>query len=143
MTTPTKLPAPGFTLEDCKEPRRSVTVADGKYIFISPKDDWRVFVLRYGEPWLTIEAGHNAIAALMDAVPEKSTVEEDVWDPTPRMLRVGGSKTAFRCETHYPLGPCNGNVFRSAVGNPNRFKCNSCGATYEGEAASDPKAGLS
>lgn len=42
-----------------------IEVADGKYTFVKNVDDWRVQVLRYGEDWITIENGHNAIVALM------------------------------------------------------------------------------
>lgn len=43
-------------------------------------------------------------------------------DPTiDRMLFIGGSKTSFRCD-------CGGNVFKQFE--RNRFRCNSCGATY-------------
>lgn len=40
-------------------------VADGKYTFLRLRGDWRVHVLRYDDPWLVIEDGHKAIAALM------------------------------------------------------------------------------
>ena len=43
--------------------RDSVSVMDGKYTFLTLKDCWKVYVLRYNEPWLVIEAGHNAVAA--------------------------------------------------------------------------------
>ncbi len=42
-----------------------VTVAEGKYTFIIKTGDYRVNILRYNEPWLTIERGSNAIAALV------------------------------------------------------------------------------
>lgn len=60
----------GFTLEDCEEARERIEVDGGKYAFIDPKDDWRIFVLRYGQPWLHIEAGSNAIRELMAEVAE-------------------------------------------------------------------------
>lgn len=47
-----------------------VTVGDGKYAFFTPAGDWKVHVLRYGEPWLIIEAGHHAVAALMYRIKE-------------------------------------------------------------------------
>lgn len=42
-----------------------VKVYDGKYEFVSPSDDWRIHILRYGEPWIILEEGHNAIWQLM------------------------------------------------------------------------------
>ena len=42
-----------------------VKVYDGKYEFRLPANDWRVHVLRYGEAWLVIEEGHNAISSLV------------------------------------------------------------------------------
>lgn len=47
-----------------------VEVNDKKYTFIVPEGDWRVHVLRYGEEWLVIEQGHNAVLALMMEVEE-------------------------------------------------------------------------
>ena len=41
------------------------TVCDGKYTFISEPNDYRIFVLRYGEPWLAIEHGSRAVDALL------------------------------------------------------------------------------
>lgn len=45
-----------------------VQVDGGKYTFVKFRDDWRVRVLRYGEEWLTIESGSNAVSALMAEV---------------------------------------------------------------------------
>lgn len=45
--------------------RLRVSVENGKYTFILPEDDYRIKVLRYGEEWLTIEAGCNAVHSLM------------------------------------------------------------------------------
>lgn len=42
-----------------------IPVYNGKYTFVKPDDDYRVHVLRYGEEWLTIESGSNAIVALL------------------------------------------------------------------------------
>jgi len=42
-----------------------LSVADGKYTFSVPDGDWRVHVERGGEPWVVIEAGHKAVAALV------------------------------------------------------------------------------
>lgn len=41
------------------------------------------------------------------------------------MLRVGG--TSFRCE-------CGANVFRHDAGKAKAYRCNGCGAQYEGES---------
>jgi hypothetical protein len=40
---------------------RRIAVADGKYTFLVPPNDYKIHVLRYGEPWLVIEDGSNAI----------------------------------------------------------------------------------
>lgn len=42
-----------------------ITLNEGKYTFINYKDDWRIYCLRYGEPWVIFEKGHKAISALM------------------------------------------------------------------------------
>jgi hypothetical protein len=42
-----------------------IVVANGKYTFRKIDGDWRIHVLRYGEPWLVIEKDHNAIATLL------------------------------------------------------------------------------
>lgn len=58
--------------------------------------------------------GHaHAKTATADEVEDKDT-----------MIKLGGSETSFRCEA------CRANVFRKLVHDPNRFKCNGCGATY-------------
>lgn len=49
---------------------RQITTLDGKYTLRIPDGDWKIHVYRYGEPWLTIEAGHNAIADLMSEIEE-------------------------------------------------------------------------
>ena len=48
----------------------SVTVEEGKYTFRTQATDYRIHVLRYNEPWLIIEKGSNAIAALMNELIE-------------------------------------------------------------------------
>lgn len=45
-----------------------IQVDQAKYTFQIPEGEWRVQVLRYGEPWLFIEQGHNAIHSLMNEV---------------------------------------------------------------------------
>lgn len=52
------------------EPPGEVTVCDGKYRFYLKPGDYRVHVDRHGEPWLSIEQGHKAVAALVDEVTE-------------------------------------------------------------------------
>lgn len=46
----------------------SISVENGKYTFQTAKDDYRIHVLRYGEPWLVIDEGSKAVLALMQAV---------------------------------------------------------------------------
>lgn len=44
----------------------SLDVSGGKYTFVLPsEEEWRVKVLRYQEPWWTVEQGHNAVHALV------------------------------------------------------------------------------
>lgn len=40
-------------------------VYDGKYTFVQSDNDYRVKCLRYGEQWMVIEKGSNAINALL------------------------------------------------------------------------------
>ena len=40
-------------------------VDDGKYTFVRETGDYRIKILRHGEPWVEIEAGYNAVLALM------------------------------------------------------------------------------
>jgi len=47
-----------------------IKVQDGKYTFLTSENDYRVFILRHGEDWHVIEAGCNAVAALMRRVEE-------------------------------------------------------------------------
>lgn len=42
-----------------------IVVADGKYTFITYKNDYKIYVQRYDEDWLIIEEGHKAISALL------------------------------------------------------------------------------
>jgi len=46
----------------------SVTIENGKYIFQTAKGDYRIHVLRHGQPWLVIDEGSKAILALMQEV---------------------------------------------------------------------------
>lgn len=43
----------------------TIHAQDSKYIFFIPKGDYKIHVLRYGNPWLEISSGHKAILALM------------------------------------------------------------------------------
>lgn len=47
---------------------RLTVEVDEKYTFILPKGDYRIQVLRYGEDWLWIDEGSNAVHALMAEV---------------------------------------------------------------------------
>lgn len=76
---------------------------DGKYKFIIKEDDWRIHVLRYGEPWMIIEEGHNAIALLMQEVEE---LREKV------LQLSGGSKSEPKIVLKYGIiqNPSNGSL---------------------------------
>jgi hypothetical protein len=50
--------------------RLSLEVGDGKYTFELHEGDYRVHVLRYGEPWLRVEEGSTALATLLWEVDE-------------------------------------------------------------------------
>jgi hypothetical protein len=47
-----------------------VSIENGKYTFCFSNNDYRVYILRYSEEWLTIEQGSKAILALMHRVKE-------------------------------------------------------------------------
>ena len=47
------------------EEESKITVSEGKYTFITYKDDYRVHCLRYGEPWMIFTEGHKALSALI------------------------------------------------------------------------------
>ena len=44
---------------------RRLEVDNGKYTFFVPPNDYKIHVLRYGEPWLEISQGSNAIWSLI------------------------------------------------------------------------------
>lgn len=75
------------------KPERRISVADGKYEFIIPSDDWRVHVLRYGEPWIKIESGHNAVAALMSELIERTERDGGSGKQPVDTSGAGGIKT--------------------------------------------------
>lgn len=54
-----------------------ISTRDRKYTFSIPKGDYRVHVLRYGEPWLVIESGSKAIAELLYEIEERREAEAD------------------------------------------------------------------
>jgi hypothetical protein len=43
-----------------------ISVYDGKYTFVREEGDYRVEILRHGEPWVIIEKGSNAINQLLE-----------------------------------------------------------------------------
>lgn len=45
--------------------RENVTVEEGKYTFRQPDKDYRIHIDRYGEGWVLLEEGSNAISALL------------------------------------------------------------------------------
>ena len=52
-----------------------VELVDEEYTFILYTDDHRIHVQRYGDPWIVIDEGHEAVLALMR---ELSDAQEDV-----------------------------------------------------------------
>ena len=42
-----------------------IHVDNKKYTFIHKTGDYRIHILRYGDPWLVLEKGSNAIFSLM------------------------------------------------------------------------------
>lgn len=73
------------------EPRMSVTVDDGKYTFLLKEGDWRIHVLRYGEPWLVFDRGTNAIFSLMAEL-------EEAREKLSALTKVRGTMTEKRGE---------------------------------------------
>lgn len=54
---------------------RRLDVYDRKYTFVLKHEDWRVHVLRHGEPWIVIENGCNAVRTLVfEAVDDRALV---------------------------------------------------------------------
>lgn len=47
-----------------------VSIQNGKYTFYTPYKDFRMHIDRYGEPWVVIEAGANAVYWLVAEVEE-------------------------------------------------------------------------
>ena len=72
--------------------REDVTVDGGKYTFQQPMDDWKIHVLRHGEPWLIIESGSNAISSLLEEIRElreKTEPPEPLYHPQGKDLCYG------------------------------------------------------
>lgn len=61
------------------------------------------------------------------SVPEVDPDDELLVSNSTMIFTKGRSNPSFHCN-------CGGNLFRSFKANPLRFKCNSCGVTYTGEA---------
>lgn len=53
-------------------------------------------------------------------------------DDGARMLYVGGSTQSFRCKVRFGDDYCRANVF--TVQDDGTYRCNGCGALYEGTA---------
>ncbi len=51
-----------------------VTIENGKYTFKTMPGDYRIHVLRHGEPWLILDQGSKAILALMQAVEKNERI---------------------------------------------------------------------
>jgi hypothetical protein len=55
---------------------RRISVYDGKYTFVLPPNDYRVHVLRHGEPWVIIEQASNAVHSLViESIDERHMVD--------------------------------------------------------------------
>lgn len=63
---------------------------------------------------------------------EQVVVLEPDEDDGARMLYVGGSTQSFRCTVKIGGDPCRCNVFTVQAGG--LFRCNACGALYEGSS---------
>ena len=128
---------------------REISVGHGKYTFRVPEGDWRVHVLRHGEPWLVIEAGHNAVSALMA---EFDQAVERVAERTRNALRAvllfhgGGDwseerRTEWRklvgCEEATTRALCDfvrlslGQTIRAISDGEGGYKCLLCEVTPE------------
>ena len=71
---------------------RRVSVDSGKYTFVIRDGDYIVRVLRYGDKWLSIEAGSNAVYALVDEIIE---------------ARQPSVPTMTECATGFGNDPCH------------------------------------
>jgi hypothetical protein len=70
-----------------------ITVGDGKYTFVRDDGNYEVRVLRYGEDWLTVERGSNAVMALMyrvqDLEEKLEAAESEICDLNDEMELTG------------------------------------------------------
>lgn len=73
---------------------QEVVVGGGKYTFQMVDDDWRITVLRYGEPWMHIESGHKAVTSLMGALEDAEKALAEVK----RELEVARGSQDGDCE---------------------------------------------
>jgi len=56
----------------------SVTIENGKYTFTTMPGDYRIHVLRHGQPWLILDEGSKAILALMQEVERARTAQVEL-----------------------------------------------------------------
>lgn len=61
---------------------RRISVCDGKYTFVLPLNDYRVHVLRQGDPWIVIEQGCNAIWSLVAETIDDRKLVDAVYEYT-------------------------------------------------------------
>ncbi len=76
-----------------------LNVENGKYTFFQPEGDYRIHVLRHGEPWLVIEKGSNAIAALLHENLEELFVKY--------IRHVGDMEGADYTDDHWKTDECS------------------------------------
>jgi hypothetical protein len=57
---------------------RRVTVDGGKYTFFVPEGDWKIHVLRHGEPWVVLETASKAIWSLIAELIDARELAADV-----------------------------------------------------------------
>ncbi len=85
-------------------------VDSGKYTFIVYEGDWRIHVLRYSEPWMIIEKGHNAIFSLLyEAIEAKDELKalKDLEEKA-KVFKAPSDKFGrnadedIKCLTEYP-----------------------------------------
>lgn len=87
-----------------------LSVADGKYTFSVPDDDYRVHVERYGEPWVIIKDGHHAVAALVMELEELRGYVAEQQDAEEQRKSVFNLATFFEGRRAWSIetfGPAN------------------------------------
>jgi len=74
-----------------------VKIDNGKYTFLVPDGDYRVHVLRHGEPWLIIEQGCSAIQSLIQEVERLTTARRfaDWHDDDGQILAEGPEREDY------------------------------------------------